>query len=94
MQARKRHKSSREPTFAPIPDFRCPDCEIEGRLNLVGVGRLHRGAWLPYKCDTCKGKGRIPLIAKVRAGCKTSDPYEIPIHSVLFRDASYAASKI
>lgn len=53
---------------------RCPDCEIEGRLNLLGqpVYNAALGFQLTLGCETCDGSGRV---GRALVGV---DPYEIP----------------
>lgn len=40
---------------------RCPDCEYRGALDNIGKARIVRGRRLSWGCETCGGKGRIPL---------------------------------
>jgi len=53
---------------------RCPDCEYEERLNLLGQPIYNRalGIQQTFGCETCQGTGRVPR------ALKGVDPYEIP----------------
>jgi len=49
---------------------RCEDCEYRGALDNVGRPIYRSGVRLTAGCETCKGRGRVPLARE-----RKTDPY-------------------
>jgi len=79
-RARRPREETREPNF-PGRNFRhdrCPDCELEERLNIVGQPIFLKdiGIQKTLGCETCGGTGHVNRIATLDG--VGIDPYEIP----------------
>jgi hypothetical protein len=72
-------KQEREPQFPgrDVTDERCPDCDIDERLNAVGQRRFDERYGIPVTmgCETCGGTGRVPRVRG--ADGKAVDPMEL-----------------